>query len=97
MRLLVRKTRFVMCVATFITISINIAVADTLPNIIARTFLKEDTGDVKIKAEQGDVAAQQRYAELLGGGHRYVEAVEWYRKPALVGVADRSGFSPHHD
>ena len=50
------EKRLLLCMATFIVATTNIGVADTLPNIIARAFLNEDTGDVKIKAEQGDLA-----------------------------------------
>lgn len=88
MKLFERKKRLLLCMATFIVASANIGVADTLPNILANRFPNEDTGEIKIKAEQGDVGAQQRYAELLEGSDRYVEAVEWYRKPAAAGVAE---------
>ncbi len=38
--------------------------ADTLPKIVARALINEDTDEVKIKSEQGGVAAQQMGRKL---------------------------------
>lgn len=50
-----------------------------------RVIENKDTGDIKLQAEAGDAAAQEKLAGRLEGGFYYREAAKWYRKAAEAG------------
>lgn len=57
-------------------------------NPILRVLANEDTGDIKLKAENGDPVAQEKLAGRLEGGRYYAEAAAWYLKAAEAGRAE---------